>query len=104
VDLNSETDISGLYAIGETSFTGLHGANRMASNSLLECFVFGASAARHITQKLLEQDVEPNLVEVPRWDDSRVQNPDEDVVICTTGKNCVTSCGTMWVSYARQNV
>ncbi|WP_410211260.1 L-aspartate oxidase [Aquirhabdus sp.] len=81
VDLNSETDISGLYAIGETSFTGLHGANRMASNSLLECFVFGASAARHITQKLLEQDVEPNLVEVPRWDDSRVQNPDEDVVI-----------------------
>ena len=81
VDLNSETDISGLYAIGETSFTGLHGANRMASNSLLECFVFGASAARHITQKLLKQDVEPNLVEVPRWDDSRVQNPDEDVVI-----------------------
>lgn len=81
VDLNSETDISGLYAIGETSFTGLHGANRMASNSLLECFVFGASAAKHITQKIAETTEEVKLVDVPAWDDSRVQNPDEDVVI-----------------------
>lgn len=85
VDLNSETDIDGLYAIGETSFTGLHGANRMASNSLLECFVFGASAARHITQKIAENITENTeqtaLVDVPAWDDSRVQNPDEDVVI-----------------------
>ena len=85
VDLNSQTDIDGLYAIGETSFTGLHGANRMASNSLLECFVFGASAARHITQKIAENITENTeqtaLVDVPAWDDSRVQNPDEDVVI-----------------------
>ncbi|HEY4713563.1 MAG TPA: L-aspartate oxidase, partial [Aquirhabdus sp.] len=81
VDLNSETDIAGLYAIGETSFTGLHGANRMASNSLLECFVFGASAARHITQKISEATEQAALVDVPAWDDSRVQNPDEDVVI-----------------------
>ena len=81
VDLNSETDIAGLYAIGETSFTGLHGANRMASNSLLECFVFGASAAKHITQQLSKQAENPILIDVPHWDDSRVQNPDEDVVI-----------------------
>jgi len=81
VDLNSETDIDGLYAIGETSFTGLHGANRMASNSLLECFVFGASAAKHITQIISETTEQAALVDVPAWDDSRVQNPDEDVVI-----------------------
>jgi len=81
VDLNSETDIPGLYAIGETSFTGLHGANRMASNSLLECFVFGASAARHITQLIESNTVPAAAIEVPAWDDSRVQNPDEDVVI-----------------------
>jgi L-aspartate oxidase len=81
VDLNSETDVAGLYAIGETSFTGLHGANRMASNSLLECFVFGASAAKHITQKISEQTEAQAEIDVPHWDDSRVQNPDEDVVI-----------------------
>ena len=81
VDLNSETDIPGLYAIGETSFTGLHGANRMASNSLLECFVFGASAARHIAQLFETNRVPTTKINVPAWDDSRVQNPDEDVVI-----------------------
>jgi L-aspartate oxidase len=46
VDEHSQTDLDGLYAIGETSYTGLHGANRMASNSLLECFVYGMSAAK----------------------------------------------------------
>jgi L-aspartate oxidase len=78
VDSNSQTDISGLYAIGETSFTGLHGANRMASNSLLECFVYGMSAARHMTQ--LHPQVE-KLAQIPSWDASQVQHPDEDVVI-----------------------
>ena len=78
VDVHSQTDIAGLYAIGETSFTGLHGANRMASNSLLECFVYGMSAAKHIAS--LHPDVE-SLPDVPKWDASRVQNPDEDVVI-----------------------
>src|SRR5690606_32355240 len=48
VDEHSQTDLDGLYAIGETSYTGLHGANRMASNSLLECFVYGMSAAEDI--------------------------------------------------------
>jgi L-aspartate oxidase len=78
VDKNGQTDLLNLYAIGETSFTGLHGANRMASNSLLECVVYARSAADHIKQnigQILETDT-PN-----DWDDSRVTNSDEDVVI-----------------------
>ena len=78
VDEHSQTDIEGLYAIGETSYTGLHGANRMASNSLLECFVYGMSAAKHIESQFNNHDISP---EVPMWDDSQVMNPDEDVVI-----------------------
>lgn len=78
VDEHSQTDIAGLYAIGETSYTGLHGANRMASNSLLECFVYGMSAAEHI-----ENQFNPthSTLYVPVWDDSQVMNPDEEVVI-----------------------
>lgn len=78
VDKNGQTDLQNLYAIGETSFTGLHGANRMASNSLLECVVYARSAAEHIKQNIaqvLETDI-PN-----DWDESRVKNSDEDVVI-----------------------
>ncbi|QXX86637.1 L-aspartate oxidase [Acinetobacter lwoffii] len=78
VDENSQTDIAGLYAIGETSYTGLHGANRMASNSLLECFVYGMSAAKHIQENFKTDQPAPV---VPVWDDSQVTNPDEDVVI-----------------------
>ncbi|WP_171262970.1 L-aspartate oxidase [Acinetobacter sp. ANC 4169] len=78
VDEHSQTDISGLYAIGETSYTGLHGANRMASNSLLECFVYGMSAAKHIESQFDRNYASPD---VPTWDDSQVTNPDEDVVI-----------------------
>lgn len=78
VDENSQTDIEGLYAIGETSYTGLHGANRMASNSLLECFVYGMSAAKHIESQFNSDYSSPD---VPAWDDSQVMNPDEDVVI-----------------------
>lgn len=78
VDAHSQTDIHGLYAIGETSYTGLHGANRMASNSLLECFVYGMSAAEHIQAQYDSSYQSPS---VPHWDDSQVTNPDEDVVI-----------------------
>src|SRR5690554_1961913 len=77
-DLDGQTDLPGLYAIGETSFTGLHGANRMASNSLLECFVFGRAAADHISAQM-DQVAEPQ--EVPQWDESKVTEADEDVVI-----------------------
>ncbi|ALD01406.1 L-aspartate oxidase [Acinetobacter sp. TTH0-4] len=78
VDEHSQTDLAGLYAIGETSYTGLHGANRMASNSLLECFVYGMSAAKHIESQFDRNYV---IVDAPAWDDSQVMNPDEDVVI-----------------------
>ncbi len=78
VDEHSQTDITGLYAIGETSYTGLHGANRMASNSLLECFVYGMSAAVHIEKSF---DTNYQSPTAPSWDDSQVTNPDEDVVI-----------------------
>jgi len=78
VDLNGHTDLQNLYAIGETSFTGLHGANRMASNSLLECFVFAKSAATHITSHLSQ--VAPPMAPPP-WDESRVSPSEEGVVI-----------------------
>ena len=78
VDEHSQTDIAGLYAIGETSYTGLHGANRMASNSLLECFVYGMSAAEHIEHQF---NPSHSTLDVPAWDDSQVMNPDEEVVI-----------------------
>jgi L-aspartate oxidase len=78
VDNNGQTDLQHLYAIGETSFTGLHGANRMASNSLLECIVYAQSAANHILAKL-SRIQSPDLS--PQWDASRVTDSDEDVVI-----------------------
>jgi L-aspartate oxidase len=78
VDQNGQTDIPNLYAIGETSFTGLHGANRMASNSLLECLVYGRAAAIDITSKLADI---PPPEPVSSWDASQVTDSDEDVVI-----------------------
>jgi L-aspartate oxidase len=78
VDLNGQTDVARLYAIGEASCTGLHGANRLASNSLLECLVFAASAARHI-RSLLAADAPVEIV--PEWDDSRVERAREEVLL-----------------------
>jgi len=78
VDLNGQSDVANLYAIGETSFTGLHGANRMASNSLLECFVFAFAAAENIRQKFDQVEFFENI---PDWDESQVTDSDEDVVI-----------------------
>lgn len=77
-DINGQTDLPGLYAIGEAAFTGLHGANRMASNSLLECLVFAASAANHIHQNMHQKTTIENI---PAWDESRVTNSDEEVVV-----------------------
>ncbi|MEE4465281.1 FAD-binding protein, partial [Azotobacter chroococcum] len=78
VDNYGRTDIPGLYAIGETSFTGLHGANRMASNSLLECFVYARSAALDIQEQMADTSLPSNL---PSWDASQVTDSDEDVII-----------------------
>jgi L-aspartate oxidase len=77
-DLQARTDVDALYAIGETAWTGLHGANRMASNSLLECLVFARAAQRDIEQRLGEPAPE---VEIPPWDESRVRDSDENVVV-----------------------
>lgn len=78
VDQHGHTDIPNLYAIGETSFTGLHGANRMASNSLLECFVYARSAAGDITRNDAQVSAPQQL---PKWDASLVTDSDEDVII-----------------------
>ncbi|EEQ8883914.1 L-aspartate oxidase [Escherichia coli] len=78
VDDHGRTDVEGLYAIGEVSYTGLHGANRMASNSLLECLVSGWSAAEDITRRMPDAH---GVSTLPPWDESRVENPDERVVI-----------------------
>lgn len=77
-DLNGQTDIQGLYAIGETACTGLHGANRLASNSLLECMVFAKAAADDINSQLGKQSYTAKL---PPWDESRVTDSDEEVVV-----------------------
>jgi len=75
-DLLGRTDVPGLYAVGETACTGLHGANRLASNSLLECVVVGRACAAHIAG-LPTAEFPP----LPAWDESRVTNADEEVVI-----------------------
>lgn len=77
-DNQGRTDLQNLYAVGETAFTGLHGANRLASNSLLECLVYARSAAEHIA---LTIDSVPEIPDVPPWDASKVTDSDEDVVI-----------------------
>ncbi len=78
IDQAGRTDVPGLYAIGETSFTGLHGANRLASNSLLECFVYARSAADDILAQLEQVELPGQL---PAWDASQVTDSDEDVII-----------------------
>lgn len=78
VDKHGRTDISGLYAIGEVTNSGLHGANRMASNSLLECVVFAHSAYRDIKTRLPETEMPSQL---PEWDESQVTDSDEEVVV-----------------------
>ena len=76
---SGETDIQGLYAIGEVSYTGLHGANRMASNSLLECIVYGRSVAKHILINYAGKNISKNRI--PLWDSSQVRESDENITI-----------------------
>ena len=78
IDPAGRTDVPGLYAVGEVSCSGLHGANRMASNSLLECLVFGQAAAEDIVAQL--GDLPPPSAPEP-WDESRVTDSDEEVVV-----------------------
>lgn len=78
VNEKGQTDLLNLYAVGESAFTGLHGANRMASNSLLECLVYAQAAATDINSQIPEI-AEPDFI--PNWDASRVSSSDENVVI-----------------------
>jgi L-aspartate oxidase len=78
INQQGQTDIENLYAIGEVAYTGLHGANRMASNSLLECLIFARAAAIDIEQKI---DTSKPCITLPAWDESRVTDSDEEVVI-----------------------
>ena len=75
-NISGKTNLDKLYAIGETAHTGLHGANRLASNSLLECLIFGQAAAKDI----LKQTPLPDI-QLPQWDESRVSDADEEVII-----------------------
>jgi L-aspartate oxidase len=77
-DLRARTDVPGLYAIGEVACTGMHGSNRMASNSLLECMVFARAASTDIMEQL---DTAPAPPALPAWDESRVRDSDEEVVV-----------------------
>ncbi|MNK04183.1 L-aspartate oxidase [compost metagenome] len=75
-DLSGRTDLPGLYAVGEATYTGLHGANRLASNSLLECLVLGRATAKYI-----DEQPKQKLSTLPAWDESRVTDADEEVII-----------------------
>ena len=77
-DMHGQTDLNGLYAIGEVAYTGLHGANRLASNSLLECLVFARAASQDIESQLNKIKMPGHI---PVWDESQVSNSDEEVVI-----------------------
>ena len=78
VNTQGETDVSNLYAIGETSFSGLHGANRMASNSLLECFVIAFGAADSIRSRFEQTALVDHITQ---WDESRVTDSDDEILV-----------------------
>ncbi len=77
-DNYARTDITNLYAVGEVACTGLHGANRMASNSLLECLVFAERASEDILKNLATIQI---ATDIPDWDESKVSDSDEEVVV-----------------------
>jgi L-aspartate oxidase len=79
-DIFGRTDILNLYAVGETACTGLHGANRLASNSLLEALVYADAAAKEVIRQLQTNHFSP-LPEPPAWDDVGTSNSDEMIVI-----------------------
>jgi L-aspartate oxidase len=94
-DLDGRTDVDGLYAAGEVTMSGLHGANRLASNSVLECLVFGVAAAEHINGLWAGLPPPPAL---RPWDESRVTDSDEEVVVHHNWPRYAASCGTMSAS------
>jgi L-aspartate oxidase len=98
-DLRGRTDLPALYAIGEVACTGMHGANRMASNSLLECVVFAHTAAADIRAHI---DATPAPPELPEWDESRVRDSDEEIVV-THNWDELRRCMWNYVGIVRTN-
>ena len=99
VDRNGMTDVTNLYAIGETSHTGLHGANRMASNSLLECFVMSFAAAQDIKNRVDQIPIGKTLAQ---WDDSRVKPSDDETLVAHNWEE-LRRCMWNFVGIVRNN-
>ncbi|MDE5968688.1 MAG: FAD-binding protein, partial [Muribaculaceae bacterium] len=100
VDTNAETSIKRLYAVGECSCTGLHGGNRLASNSLIEAVVYADAAARHAVANV---DHYQHRDDVPDWDDSGTSHPEEMVLITQSLREVNQIMGT-YVGIVRSNL
>ncbi|MEG1954680.1 MAG: L-aspartate oxidase [Mucinivorans sp.] len=100
VDLNGQTSINRLYAIGETASTGLHGANRLASNSLIEAIVFADQAANDSIKKLPKYSLQQGL---PDWDIKGTSHPEEMVLITQSHKE-VQQIMSYYVGIVRSNI
>ncbi len=100
VDMNAQTWIKRLYAVGEVSSTGLHGANRLASNSLIEAIVYADRAAKHALKHIAEYQIPENI---PVWDDSGTAHPEEMVLITQNLKE-VKQIMTNYVGIVRSDL
>jgi L-aspartate oxidase len=100
VDANAETNIKNLYAIGEVAFTGLHGANRLASNSLLEAAVYAGRAYKHIIVETA--NVAKPFPTVPEWDSGTATNSDEMVIVSQNWDE-IRRCMSNFVGIVRSN-
>ncbi len=100
VDLNGESSIKRLYAVGECSRTGLHGGNRLASNSLIEAVVYADAAARHASEQIGHYTLRRD---VPEWNDEGTRHPEEMVLITQSMREVNQIMGS-YVGIVRSNL